>query len=691
MRNLWPDKQEKIKQIEADKKEKQLYDDLVQRINDLAADFTALDVHVDDVVAQLANTITTSLLTATNLNADDIRAIRAEVTNIATDTINAKSITDENLTVSVLATISRAVIESLSATNISAGSISADNATFTNLSLDNVNVPNLNAAVLNAVTSYLDTANISTAFIDDARISAEHVADSTIDNAVITDETVTNSDIANLSIANKIDTNNITHEINNQLVDDPQSQLFIELPQFHNGTYRIISKDNQGNMLWSATVHNEIAYLDVVYDTSSRTYLQAIAYAGDRFVLIGKTDDKTQNLYWINDSLERENPPTIYTQYDTTGLTVKALKDMKGRFILTVSSEGGGGETGDGWQYFTAVDTIDDLNLSTTDINGVVTVVQEGLTNSNFVEGAGIKTPAYANVSKEEITTYNPVTGEYEYDYKWHLISGERQFDTAAVNTNGYVMTDISDKSKLQTVGSAELDNGSIIVDATQTIRNKAVLNAQTLISWDGSFEYDSEIVRNITQLGTVTNGVWNAGNVTAPKVEATNQITNKPRFYSGPVLPAQGSHITPIDDACIDMGVHTRVDQYYNVYPDSKRTDFTPPTGATETSTTLPYLNLPEDERELVSPDGLVYYYGGNRNYNTLGLPIELYTGFRRVEKITPNGIIFGEWENLIGAFNYGTEVIGRPTYKHWVREATDIEGLSDYDNGALLVEEDE
>ena len=631
-------------------------------------------------------------MTATNLNADDIRAIRAEVTNIAANTISANSITDENLTVSVLATISRAVIQSLSATNISAGSISADSATFTNLSLDNVDIPNLNVAVLNAVSSYLDTANISTAFIDDARISSEHVADSTIDNVVITDETVTNSDIANLSIANKIDTNNITHEINNQLIDDPQSHLYIELPQFHNGTYRIISKDNQGNMLWSATVHNEIAYLDIVYDTSSRTYLQAIAYAGDRFVLIGKTDDKTQNLYWINDSLEKENPPTIYTEYDVTGLTVKALRDMKGRFILTVASEGGGGETGDGWQYFTVVNTIDDLSLSTTDINGVVTVVSEGLTNSNFVEGAGIKTPAYANVSKEEITTYNPSTGEYEYDYKWHLISGERQFDTTAVNTNEYVMTDISDKSKLQTVGTAELDNGSIIVDSTQTIRNKKIVNAQTLISWDGSFEYDEEIVRNITQLGTVTNGVWNAGNVVAPKLEATNQITNKPRFYSGPVLPAQGSHITPIDDACIDMGAnHAHVDQYYNIYPDSKRTGFVPPTGATETSTILPYLNLPEDEIPLAYADGLVYYYGGNRNYNTLGLPIELYMGFRRVEKITPTGIIFGDFENLIGATNYGTELIGHPTYKHWVREASDIEGLTDYSDGALLIEENE
>lgn len=682
MRNLWPDEQEKIKQIEADKREKQLYDDLVQRINDLAADFTALDAHVDDVVAQLANTITTSLLTATNLNADDIRAIRAEVTNIATDIINAKSITDENLTVSVLATISRAVIESLSATNISAGSISADNATFTNLSLDNVDIPNLNATILNALNSYLDTANISTAFIDDARISAEHVADSTIDNAVITDETVTNSDIANLSVNNKIDTNNLTHEINNQLIDDPESQIFIELPQFHNGTYRIISKDNQGNMLWSATVHNEIAYLDIVYDTSSRTYLQAIAYAGDRFVLIGKTDDKTQNLYWINDSLEKENPPTIYTQYDTTGLTVKALKDMKGRFILTVSSEGGGGDTGDGWQYFTAVETIDDLNLSTTDINGVVTVISEGLTNSNFVEGAGIKTPAYANVSKEEITTYNPVTGEYEYDYKWHLISGERQFDTTAVNANEYVMTDKSDKSKLQTVGSAELDNGAIVVDSTQTIRNKKLINAQTLISWDGSFEYDNEIVRNITQLGTVVNGVWNAGNVTAPKVEATNQISNKPRFYSGPVLPAQGSHITPIDDAVIKFT--TNADYYYNVWPDSKRTGFVPPTGAEVVETELEPLNV---SKANLAPNPS-YFYSGRDNGLVWFIKNSIW-GYA-FEKITPNGIILKTPAvDLSPTTNYMT--MAAPKYITYHREASDIEGLTDYDNGALLIEEDE
>lgn len=681
MRQLWPDKQEKIKQLEAEKKEKQLYDDLVSRINELAADFTALNAHVDEVVAQLANTITTSLLTATNLNADDIKAIRAEVTNIAADIINAKSITDENLTVSVLATISRAVIESLSATNISTGSISADNATFANLSLDNVNVPTLNAAVLNAVNSYLDTANIGTAFIDDARISAEHVADSTIDNAVITDETVTNSDITNLTVE-KIDTNNITHTVNNQLIDDPQSQLFIELPQFHNGTYRIISKDNQGNMLWSATVHNEIAYLDVVYDTSSRTYLQAIACSGDRFVLIGKTDDKTQNLYWINDSLEKENPPTIYTEYDTTGLTVKALKDMKGRFILTVASEGGGGETGDGWQYFTAVDTIDDLNLSTTDINGVVTVVQEGLTNSNFVEGAGIKTPAYANVSKEEITTYNPSTGEYEYDYKWHLISGERQFDTAAVNTNEYVMTDISDKSKLQTIGSAELDNGSIIVDSTQTIRNKAVVNAQTLISWNGSFEYGDTTVRNITQLGTITNGVWNAGNVTAPKVEATNQISNKPRFYSGPVLPAQGSHITPIDDAVIHFS--TNADYYYNVWPNSKRTDFTPPTGAEVVSTELEPLNV--DKTRLM--DYPMYLYNG-REHGLVWFIKNSIWGYN-FEKITPNGIILKTPAvDLSPTMNYMT--MAKPQYITYHREASDIEGLTDYSEGALLIEEDE
>lgn len=679
MRQLYPT-ENKIEQLDIAKQEKQLYDDLVARINELSQDFTALETNIDNIIAQLSNVVMTSLLQSTNIEADDIRAIRANITNIITSAVSSENIDTSKLTVSTLATIARAVINSLSTNELVANTAILERAQINHLDLSDVVIPNLEATVLNAISSVLETANIGTAFIDDARISAETVGTASITDATITDATVTNADIVNATI-DKVDTNNITHKSNSQLLSTPDTNIFIELPRFHNGTYRILSQNN-GSNLWSVTVHNEISYLDVVYDTSSRLYLSAIAYSADKMVLIGKTDDKAQTLFWMNDSLDDENAPTIYTDYDISTLILRALTKPKGRFILTVASEEGPTPTAEGWQFKQLVSDVSDLDLASYEVNDVICVINPGVTNSDFVTGeTNVRTEAFANVVKVEITVYDPETETYDIVSKWHLLSGERQFDKAnTYDTNQYVMSG-NNTDTLDTVPVATLDNGSIVINSGASRRNNAVVNAQTITSWNGSFEFDDVVYRNITQLGIVENGVWKAGEVETPKLKA-DVMVNKPLFYSGPTLAATGTHIEPIDDSAIEITSSGNV-TYWNVYPNSKRTDFTPPT-ASETST--PLIPLNKDPNRLEShPQART----GSQVNELLLWYIKDSLGYYLVEKITPEGAILSQ--DTHWSIPHQTTVPALLAYKHWERAASDIDGLTDYSDGALLVESEE
>lgn len=71
-------------------------------------------------------------------------------------------------------------------------------------------------------------------------------------------------------------------------------------------------------------------------------------------------------------------------------------------------------------------------------------------------------------------------------------------------------------------------DNNEIVWEAPAVIieeDNNGVIISDTVANWDGSYNSDGD--SHITKIGDVTSGTWNAGDVTAPNIEATTKIVS--------------------------------------------------------------------------------------------------------------------------------------------------------------------
>ena len=666
MREIFPIENKRKKELDAINKEQQLYDDLVERINELSANLSNYEETTDAAIAAFSSAITTVILNATNITSE----------TLSTDVINALSETVSNLVASNIHTTSITVDTLIDAAVATFNKITSDEATFRDihitgdLTLDNVldldklnvnefvinsleatsaNISNFIASVatittLNATTENVDVSNITEANIAEANITETDITKAEIDDATI--QSIQNTKLAQVVLAE---------------ADD----YYVEIPgNLINGTYDVIAFDNSNNQLWAVSVHNDIAgHFIWTWTTIDTNYLQTFYTKNNKLYIKAKTNNRVNKICYKNNSYDKVLAPQIYDTFVVDDATEWRIQSLAGSWF-----------TG----YLNA-----EHNGNTT-----TAIAELQLMPVTDVADADDSTVIYNGDVAKTYKTYHPdqnVDKASDVEFATVKISG--------LDGDKYLISDT--EKNVAEVGPVDLVNGEVQIETG--IQMRQVANANTLTNWNGSADNNGTKVYPITKLGTVDHGEWDAGNVTTPKAVADTLIGGNKNFYAGEKLAANGSHLPLIDEFCIPVKVPASsgpletqlVQKYYKTWPNNE-ISFTPPSGIVPTETTLQVLNMPPYHDtwwpgfhfRWTHADGRWHLIACLRNPN-----IEAIDQYE-VLSINPNGIVLADkMFNTASVYNLVVPELDY-TYSHYYRAETDVDGLDDFEDNSLLVE---
>lgn len=654
MREIFPIENKRKKELDAINKEQQLYDDLVERINELSANLSNYEETTDAAIAAFSSAITTVILNATNITSE----------TLSTDVINALSETVSNLVASNIHTTSITVDTLIDAAVATFNKITSDEATFRDvhitgdLTLDNVldlDKLNVNEFVINSLEA--TSANISNLIAPEATITTLNATTENVDVSNITEANITEANITEADITKaEIDDATIQSIQNTklaQVVLAEADDYYVEIPgNLINGTYDVIAFDNSNNQLWAVSVHNDIAgHFIWTWTTIDTNYLQTFYTKNNKLYIKAKTNNKVNKICYKNNSYDKVLAPQIYDTFVVDDATEWRIQSLAGSWF-----------TG----YLNA-----EHNGNTT-----TAIAELQLMPVTDVADADDSTVIYNGDVAKTYKTYHPdqnVDKASDVEFGSVKISG--------LDGDKYLRTD--ENKNITEVGQLELVDGEVQVGTG--IQMRQVANANTLMNWNGASKVDTNThVYPLTKLGTVDHGEWDAGNVTTPALDAEKVKAGRNTFYVGPKLDTVGHGELPaIHEFRLVIENRDGSDTYWKLYPSNQIKNYVPTgTGIVETITQLNVLNTPTG----VTFTKFVWVNGGGQYIPALIGTRDGAAWLYGIGSVNPNGIV------ITGMINkyMGEPIEATWPYKQaWDRNETPAtEGLTDFEDNSLLIE---
>ena len=532
MREIFPIENKRKKELDAINKEQQLYDDLVERINELSANLSNYEETTDAAIAAFSSAITTVILNATNitsetLSTDVINALSETVSNLVASNIHTTSITVDTLIDAAVATFNKITSGEATFRDVHiTGDLTLDNV----LDLDKLNVNEFVIATLQSTSANIDELvanliNVGSLTASTANITTENVTESTIAEANITEADITKAEIDDATIQS------IQNTKLAQVVLAEADDYYVEIPgNLINGTYDVIAFDNSNNQLWAVSVHNDIAgHFIWTWTTIDTNYLQTFYTKNNKLYIKAKTNNRVNKICYKNNSYDKVLAPQIYDTFVVDDATEWRIQSLAGSWF-----------TG----YLNA-----EHNGNTT-----TAIAELQLMPVTDVADADDSTVIYNGDVAKTYKTYHPdqnVDKASDVEFDAVKISG--------LDGNKYLATD-STKTVEEITAAVFKGNGALDVDSA--IKERKIVNADSLAHYNGKYTDANGSVNPITKLGTIDEGEWNAGNVTTPKAEADTLIGGNKNFYAGPKLSS-----TPTSARDIIQGAGPNIYFYESEY----------------------------------------------------------------------------------------------------------------------------
>lgn len=393
----------------------------------------------------------------------DIEA--ADINNALINTLKATSAEIDNLSFDNLET------NKLESNDIEAKNVVSDSAKFDE-------VESLNAALKSVISDDIQSTTMSATDLGATNILVEHLKsrDSSIES--------------------------ISYKECSIPVEDPTSDTnfnIIELPRIDSGSYRATYKNVSGETLFSIIVNATFEDISFTYArTDDSRVLDKIAIYGNQLYL--QTWYGGQ-LFYHNDSIEDETSPVIYSDWPIPLDALDYPIYTASRMNATIYTK-----------YFAG--KIDDSDL------GNALLDMEKTNDLSLVE-AEENEIQYDPNNEAHIYIYTPnqslnTWDEVEFD---KVKSNTTETDNLIVNggMKGQILREKEDGSALQWETTL-----SKSVDGEVDNKSDKIVEENVLGHWDGgnySINTEGEVVEgtpSITKLGNVTEGTWNAGDITA-------------------------------------------------------------------------------------------------------------------------------------------------------------------------------
>ena len=368
MRKIWPDKEEIGSSLFPNGNDfvtKEELTKLVVRLDDLAEDFTILKDYLDKFISQLGETLTTKNINAINASIDEILAgiIKAKELSVEGKITANELEVFTNITTDYIKSV-RAVLSELDAETINAKDVEFVNTHTNYLYAETVDIKNWSIENLKIETAEID--NLETKTIGTEIINTSDVQTDTIEaekgniNEITSDKVVTG----------KLDTfevksSQFVWKELQEVVD--QDRFYLELPHFENGTYYIkaitgsfdennfegaetlftIESRNSVDNYFISWSQDELGYLERVYITTKENKL---------VYRIFNLRGKKLRILFANVSSTNVGAPNSFEDYD---------QQISASYVI---------EYKDGNKFFRPVDLFNDgvavgvLSLDSTDV-----------------------------------------------------------------------------------------------------------------------------------------------------------------------------------------------------------------------------------------------------------------------------------------------------------------------------------
>lgn len=445
-----------------------------------------------------ATRITNSYITSHNVESDSIDTTSLEADNGTISSLNATDIIASNITANEIST-----------QRISAETING------NVSLDNADVDELTADVINNTTLNGDGATFNT-------VASNTVTASSVNGTHVTASDITTVELNSTSIENvnfdgshanldDISLNNISHNVNTLETEMSGSTQVIEVTVPQAGSYSVTAFDKSVEyedlgFLFSFTLYNNYGNIHVDYAHSGHIDNFSQIYIKDgKFYVKTNRDVK---LTWKNDSRFILDPPRTYADFpfDTSTADFKYEPRRKlasiyfGYAPVNISADSGGEVLPLQEGVLDGI-TSSNINEATTEFEfnqneDTAIVIYKPDQSVNTDDDVQFDSATTHNITTDELLVTNGVSGQYLRE-----------------NTSGSALQWETPISK-NTIGGLQTTDHNLI-------------EASAVAQWDGSTVGSlGETVNPITKLGEVTEGVWNGGDVTAPDITATNDLS---------------------------------------------------------------------------------------------------------------------------------------------------------------------
>lgn len=303
----------------------QQYEELVERTNcaECAAETAQSMVQcLEDALEDGLNTsaLTTNTVSAENgsincLNSTTVNADTVCSTNVCTTCVNSDLVTTDNLNTSNVNTTC------ISATNADLTCVSSDNATIDTATINNLSTTTFSPSNVETTCVTADSGNIgsitsSTGTIGELTSTKVYADEGEIDKVTsdeveVTDLKSTNSDLEF-----------ITHTSNYQTLIGSNTDQYIELPLFTNGTYYLEGITDGNIRLWSIEVSNSKKNLMYRWSQSSvgqilKVYDASFDDGTMKVFIVVNTQGNLLKLYHQSQSTDNTEPPTIWDEGTT--------------------------------------------------------------------------------------------------------------------------------------------------------------------------------------------------------------------------------------------------------------------------------------------------------------------------------------------------------------------------------------
>lgn len=449
---------------------------------------------------------------------DNITATRIENSYITSQNVESDSVNTASLEADT-GTISNLNSTELVASNITANEITAQKVTAEvingNVSLENADVDELTADVINNDTLNGDAGTFNTVTsntVTASSVNGTHVTADDITAVELNASTIENTSFNGSHIViDDVSLNNVSHDVNTLVTEMSGSTQVIEVSVPQAGSYTVTAFDKSVEyedlgFLFSFTLYNNYGNIHVDYAHSGNINNFSQIYIKDgKFYVKTNRDVK---LTWKNDSRFILDPPKTYADFPFDTSTADYKYEPR-RKLASI--------------YFGYAP----VNISA-DSGGEVVPLQEGVLDGVTSSDISEATTEFEFNQNEDtaIIIYKPDQSVNTDD--------DVQFDS--VTADGVTTDELLVTNGLSGQYLRENTSGSALQWETPITKNAIgglqttdhnLIEASAVAQWDGSTT-DSlgETVNPISKLGEVTEGEWNAGNVTAPDITATNDLT---------------------------------------------------------------------------------------------------------------------------------------------------------------------